>query len=227
MYAGGMVDGPGIRTVVFFSGCSLRCKYCHNPDTWFKKRGKIMTVAEVLEEVKKYKSYYKFSGGGITISGGEPMDQPDFLHELLLACRENGIHTTLDTSGCATPDITNKILPLVDLLMLDFKTYNPKQYTKITGQPLDRVLSTLEIAESLNTPTSIRYVLVPNLTDDHDDLSKMAAYLKQHKCIQKITVLPFHKEGEYKWKDLNLNYELHDTKPPSPQLVKQVQKLFE
>jgi pyruvate formate lyase activating enzyme len=221
-----MVDGPGIRTVVFFSGCSLRCKYCHNPDTWFRKRGNKMTVAEVLEEVVKYKSYYKFSGGGITISGGEPMDQPDFLQELLLACRENGVHTTLDTSGCTTLDIAEEILPLVDLLMLDIKSYNPKQYMKITGQRLDKTLATLKLAEKLNVPTWVRYVLVPGLSDDYDDICKLAVFLKQYKNIETINVLPFHKEGEYKWKDLNIPYDLHDTQPPTKELIEQVQKLF-
>jgi pyruvate formate lyase activating enzyme len=185
-----------------------------------------MTVAEVLEEVVKYKSYYKFSGGGITISGGEPMDQPDFLQELLLACRENSVHTTLDTSGCTTLDIAEEILPLVDLLMLDIKSYNPKQYMKITGQRLDKTLDTLKLAEKLNVPTWVRYVLVPGLSDDYDDICKLAVFLKQYKNIENINVLPFHKEGEYKWKDLNIPYDLHDTQPPSKELVEQVQKLF-
>jgi pyruvate formate lyase activating enzyme len=186
-----------------------------------------MTVAEVLEEVVKYKSYYKYSGGGITISGGEPLDQPDFLQELLLGCRENGVHTALDTSGCSTEDIVEEILPLVDLLMLDLKSYNPKQYVKITGQKLDKTLATLNLAEKLKVPTWIRYVLVPGLSDDYDDLCKAAAFLKQFENIKAIEVLPFHKEGEYKWKDLNIQYTLHDTQPPSKELVEQVQKIFE
>jgi len=226
MYTGGMVDGPGIRTVVFFSGCSLRCLYCHNPDTWFRKRGNKMTVAEVLDEVIKYKSYYKHSNGGITISGGEPVDQPDFLLELLKGCRENGVHTAIDTVGCTTEDIMEEILPYVDLLMLDIKTYNPKQFMRITGQRMDKTMSTLAVAEALKVPTWIRYVLVPGLSDDLDDISKLASFLKQHNNIEKIEVLPFHKKGEYKWKDLGLKYELYDTQPPTVEQVEAARKIF-
>lgn len=226
IYTGGMVDGPGIRTVVFLAGCSLRCKYCHNPDTWLRMRGNKKTVAEILAEVEKYRSYYKFSGGGITISGGEPADQPVFLKELLLACRENGIHTVLDTSGCPTEEISEEILPCVDLLMLDFKAFDPDLYKKITGVSRDRMINTLNAAEALNTPTWIRYVLVPGLTDDYFDLHKTAAFLKLYGNIKKIEVLPFHKHGEHKWKELKLDYELHDTLPPTQEQIDKVNEIF-
>ncbi|MCL1882986.1 MAG: pyruvate formate-lyase-activating protein [Defluviitaleaceae bacterium] len=224
VYTGGMVDGPGIRTVVFLAGCSLRCLYCHNPDTWFRIRGNKKTVLQVVEEAEKYKSYYKFSGGGITISGGEPADQPYFLKELLMACREKNIHTALDTSGFATEESAEEILPFVDLLILDFKAFDPKLYFKVTKQRIDRPISTLRVAKEMKIPTWIRFVLVPGLTDDFDDLKKMAAFLKQHDNIQKIDILPFHKHGEHKW-DEN-EYELHDTKPPSAELMAEVERVF-
>ncbi|MCL1862187.1 MAG: pyruvate formate-lyase-activating protein [Defluviitaleaceae bacterium] len=227
IYTGGMVDGPGIRTVVFLAGCSLRCLYCHNPDTWFRIRGNKKTVGEVLEEVLKYSSYYKFSGGGITISGGEPADQPFFLKELLLACRENGVHTVLDTSGFATEEIAGEILPFVDLLMLDFKAFDPILYKKITSSKIERPHITLSIAKKLNIPTWIRFVLVPNLNDDLDELRKMADFFKQHTNIEKIDILPFHKHGEHKWGELGYEYTLHCTAPPTPELISQVQEIFD
>ncbi|MCL2200262.1 MAG: pyruvate formate-lyase-activating protein [Defluviitaleaceae bacterium] len=227
IYTGGMVDGPGIRTVIFLSGCSLRCLYCHNPDTWFSIRGNKKTVAEVLEEVLKYRSYYKFSGGGITISGGEPADQPFFLKELLLACRENSIHTVLDTSGFATEDIAEEILPYVDLLMLDFKAFDPLLYKKLTKSNVKRPKLTLSAAKRINIPTWIRFVLVPGLTDDPNDLRQMAAFFKQHENIEKIDVLPFHKHGEHKWDELEYEYQLHHTLPPTPEQILQVQQIFD
>ncbi|MCL2356131.1 MAG: pyruvate formate-lyase-activating protein [Defluviitaleaceae bacterium] len=225
IYTGGMVDGPGIRTVVFTSGCSLRCLYCHNPDTWIRTRGYKKNVAEVLDDVMKYRSYYKYSGGGITISGGEPSDQPRFLKEILIACRENGVHTALDTSGFATAEAAEEILPYVDLLILDFKAYDPRLYFRLTGQRQERPLQTLREAQYLKIPTWVRFVLVPGLTDDFDDLAKMSAFLKQHDNIEKVEVLPFHKHGEHKWD--SEKYTLHNTEPPSPELLAQVQKIFE
>ncbi|MCL2499345.1 MAG: pyruvate formate-lyase-activating protein [Defluviitaleaceae bacterium] len=215
IYTGGMVDGPGIRTVVFFAGCSLRCLYCHNPDTWFRKHGEKKSIEEILKEVLKYASYYKFSGGGITVSGGEPTDQPTFLRELLKACRVNGIHTVLDTSGCADEGAADDILPYVDLLLLDLKAYNPDSYRRLTQSKIERPFATLRVAQRLNVPTQINYVLVPDLTDDISEFTEMAAFLKQFKNIQKIEILPFHKHGELKWKDLNIPYKLADTRSPA------------
>jgi pyruvate formate lyase activating enzyme len=226
IYTGGMVDGPGIRTVVFLAGCSLRCLYCHNPDTWYRMQNKKKTVDELIEEVRKYRSYYKFSGGGITISGGEPTDQPYFLKEMLKACKENNIHATLDTSGCASDEIAEGILPHVDLLLLDFKTFNPERYAQITNQKIERPLLTLRLAAELKIPVWIRFVLVPGLTDDLNEIREMSKFLSQYVNIEKIDVLPFHKHGEHKWKELEYDYKLADTQPPSEQLLKEVQEIF-
>lgn len=225
-YSGGMVDGPGIRYVVFFAGCTLRCKYCHNPDTWAASRGTRMSVEEVLAEIVKYKSYYARSGGGVTISGGEPMEQPGFLAELLKACRENGINTALDTAGNVAASTLERIFPLTDLLMLDIKSCNPATYLDLTGKRIDPTLEALEIARNLNVRTWIRFVLVPGLTDDPKELAEMAEFLRQYKNIEKIEVLPFHKEGEYKWDSLVIPYALKDTPPPSQEQIQEAQRIL-
>jgi pyruvate formate lyase activating enzyme len=220
MYAGGMVDGPGIRTVVFLSGCHLRCKYCHNPDTWSLRSGEETTVDAVLTEVQKYRSYYRSGGGGISISGGEPLNQVDFVRELLLACRANGVHSVLDTSGHAPPAQVKSLLPLVDLLLLDIKTINADGYLALTGQPIAPTLATLELSRQMGVPVWVRYVLVPGLTDDEKDLAEMGRFLKSYANVKKIEVLPFHKHGEPKWEELGLQYELTNTPAPTSEQVK-------
>lgn len=226
IYNGGMVDGPGIRSVVFLSGCGLRCKYCHNPDTWDKKSGIVMSIEECMTEVLKYKPYYKFSGGGVTISGGEPLHQHEFVEALLKACRAHDIHTVLDTSGFAPPEVAEKILPLVDLLMLDIKAYNPEIYKKLTGVGLDKTIVFAKTSQRLHTPTWIRYVLVPGLTDDVEDLKKLADFLSDFDNIEKIHVLPFHKQGEHKWADIGVPYELYDTPVPTQAQIDEAQRIF-
>ncbi|MCL2047788.1 MAG: pyruvate formate-lyase-activating protein [Defluviitaleaceae bacterium] len=226
VYTGGMVDGPGIRTIIFLAGCSLRCLYCHNPDTWYRMRGNKKTVKEMLEEIKKYSAYYKFSGGGVTISGGEPTDQPYFLKELLKACRASGIHTVLDTSGFANTQAAEDILPYVSLLLLDIKSFDPKTYTKLTSSKIERPLSTLDMAQRLKIPTWVRFVLVPGVTDDMGEIRKMAAFLKGFDVVQKVEVLPFHKHGEYKWQDLGYEYALAGVEPPAEGVLREVQEVF-
>ena len=211
----GMVDGPGIRYVVFFAGCNLRCLYCHNPDTWNMRDGHEVTVEAVLRDIKKYRSYLRFSGGGVTITGGEPMMQPVFLVELLKAVKAAGFHTTLDTSGFASEKTAREVLLHTDLLMLDLKSIDPFSYEKLTAVPLVPTLKTLEIAKELQTPTWIRFVLVPGLTDKEKHLIQMREHLKQFPNIEKVEVLPFHKLGEYKWEKLGLNYQLKDTREPT------------
>jgi len=227
IYSGGMVDGPGIRTVVFFAGCPLRCKYCHNPDTWQFRSGHLMSVDALLDEVNKYKSFYTFSGGGVTISGGEPFAQPEFLLKVLTACKQQGIHTAIDTSGFTTPEWGEKVLAKTDLLLLDFKAFYPETYKKVTGLIIDKMFYTLEIAHRMNVKTWIRFVLVPGLTDDLEEIRYMADYLKSYDNIEKIQVLPFHKTGEYKWDDVDVPYTLHDTEPPEIELLTQVREILE
>ncbi|MCL1844235.1 MAG: pyruvate formate-lyase-activating protein [Defluviitaleaceae bacterium] len=226
IFTGGMVDGPGIRCVVFFTGCPLRCKYCHNPDTWFLDNGMEMSVEEVLRELLKYKKFYKRSGGGVTFSGGEPLSQPEFLCEILKACRANKIHTCLDTSGFAPESSIMDVLPFVDLLLLDIKAANHETYKRVTGQKSDRIFAMLGLALRQHVQTWIRYVLVPGLTDNLDEIRKLADFLREYNNIEKVDILPFHKLGEDKWKDLGIEYELHDTLPPSPELIQTVREIL-
>ena len=223
---GGMVDGPGIRYVVFFAGCSLRCKYCHNPDTWNLKSGQLVTVEDVVRDIKKYLSYLKYSGGGVTITGGEPFVQPGFLVQLLAACKAAGLHTVLDTSGNGAPEVALRALQNTDLLILDIKSINPQVFKDLTKGELDKTLEVLEISKALKVPVWIRYVLVPGYTDDINDIQNLANYLKHYDNIEKIEVLPFHKMGEYKWKNLNLPYELKDVQPPDSESLKKAKKIL-
>ncbi|MCL2569485.1 MAG: pyruvate formate-lyase-activating protein [Oscillospiraceae bacterium] len=222
----GMVDGPGIRYVVFFSGCNLRCKYCHNPDTWKLRDGRLVTVGELIRDIKKYRSYLHFSGGGVTITGGEPLLQWDFLLELLKACRSLGIHTALDTAGYTPADVARETLPYTDLLMLDIKSINPAVYQDLTGGRLGPTLEVLRIAREIGLPVWIRYVLVPGLTDDEEDIQALAAYLRDFPNVEKIEVLPFHKLGEYKWAELGLTYELADVQPPTQAAVDRAREIL-
>ncbi|MCL2588704.1 MAG: pyruvate formate-lyase-activating protein [Oscillospiraceae bacterium] len=223
----GMVDGPGIRYVVFFAGCNLRCKYCHNPDTWKMKNGYESTVDELLRDIKKYKSYLQFSGGGVTISGGEPFLQPDFLVELLRACQSAGIHTALDTSGNTKPETARAALEHTDLLLLDIKSINPATYKDLTKVELEPTLQTLQIARALNVRTWIRYVFVPGLTDKEEDLRALAAYLKDYPNVEKVEVLPFHKIGEYKWRELGMAYELTNTPEPTAEAIEKAKRILQ
>ena len=224
---GGMVDGPGIRYVVFFAGCSLRCKYCHNPDTWKVRSGDVMTVDEVIADMKKYKSYLKFSGGGVTITGGEPFVQPDFLMELMAAIKAAGFHTVLDTSGHGKKSVAERALKHTDLLMLDVKTINPKAYKKLTGGSIFPTLQILDVSRDLQVPTWVRFVLVPGYTDDLDDIKELADYLHNFNNVEKIEVLPFHKLGEYKWENMDIPYELANVLPPGPEIMKRAKSILE
>ncbi|MCL2378283.1 MAG: pyruvate formate-lyase-activating protein [Defluviitaleaceae bacterium] len=222
----GMVDGPGIRYLVFLSGCPLRCKYCHNPDTWQRTAGKIMTVGEIITDIRGYKSYMRFSGGGVTVSGGEPLAQPLFLEELLKVCKAQGYHTAVDTSGYASAVNVQRVLTYADLVLLDIKSINPETYIGVTGVPIDRCLRTLNICKEMGRKVWIRFTLVPGLTDNLDDMHKLAEYLKPYDNIEKVDVVPFHKVGEYKWRDLGMEYELDHVQPPSQELLEGARKIL-
>lgn len=226
VYMGGMVDGPGIRYVLFMAGCMLRCVYCHNPDTWDVQSGTEMTVDEIMQDIGKYKSYMRFSGGGVTITGGEPFMQPVFLAELLQRCRAAGYHTALETSGYARTGTARAVLPHTDLVLLDVKTYNDDLHRTLTGASNARTLAMLHLCQELQRPTWVRYVLVPGLTDNLEDIKALAAFLRPFSCIEKIDVLPFHKTGEHKWVELGLDYTLAHTQPPAAELVQQAQEIL-
>ena len=215
----GTVDGPGIRYVLFTQGCPLRCQYCHNPDSWKIGDGKEMSASEIVKDVVKYKPYMKFSGGGITVSGGEPLLQPDFVAELFKGCKKNDIHTCLDTSGYIKLDKADPVLDYTDLVLLDIKSYNPLVFKDVTGVEIDSTLAFAKHLSDRKIPVWIRYVLVPDLTDDPDDIEALAEFLTTLKNVERIDILPFHKMGEYKWEQLGYDYKLTDTPSPEKDVV--------
>jgi len=219
----GTVDGPGIRYVIFFQGCPLKCLYCHNPDTWDLgcKKAAEKTVAELLDDILKYKSFFKFSGGGVTASGGEPLMQKDFLAELFAECKKNNVSTALDTSGFTKiDDITKKLLNDTDIVMLDIKSGNKETFKKVAGVPIDTTIRFLEYLESIEKKIWIRFVLVPGHTDKEEELHELGALIKKYSCIERTDVLPFHQLGQMKWEALGKAYELKDVLPPTKAEVK-------
>lgn len=222
----GTVDGPGIRFVVFMQGCPLRCKYCHNPDSWKISDGKDISVDEIVKEAKKYKSYMKFSKGGITISGGEPLMQYKFVKELLKKCKDEGIHTAIDTSGYIEIEKAKEVLEYTDLVLLDIKSYNEKVFKDLTGVSNENTLTLAKYLKEINKPTWIRYVLVPGITDNMEDIENLAKFISNMDNIEKVQILPFHKLGEYKWEELGYDYELENTPVPSEEIVKKTKNIF-
>lgn len=211
----GAVDGPGLRYLLFTQGCPLRCKYCHNPDTWKLSEGTEADTEELIKDIVKYKTFMKASKGGVTISGGEPFLQADFVRDLLIKCKAEGLHTTIDTSGYVDIERANPVLDYTDLVLLDIKCINPDTFKELTGVPLDPTLRFAKHLESRNIPIWIRYVLVPNLTDKEEDIEDLAKFLSTLSNVERIDVLPFHKMGEFKWEQLGYEYTLGDTEEPS------------
>lgn len=221
----GAVDGPGLRYVVFFQGCPLRCLYCHNPDSWKMAEGEKKTDTELLSDILEYKSFIK--RGGVTFSGGEPLAQPSFLLSLIRKCKKHGLHTAIDTSGSIPLEISRAIISEADMLLLDIKTLDEQLYPELTGQTIHNNLATLDFCEEIGKPVWIRHVLVPGYTLVQERMEKLAAYLKQYSCIRKIELLPFHKLGEYKWEQLGHPYKLMDVPVPTEEEMALAKKIFE
>jgi pyruvate formate lyase activating enzyme len=222
----GTVDGPGIRCVIFTAGCPLRCLYCANSDCRSQENGKPIGVDELMTEIQKYTPYMNASGGGVTVSGGEPLTQPEFVAELFRRCKALNIHTALDTSGYCDLQTAIPVLEQADLVLLDIKSFQPDTYRRVTGVALE---PTLAIANHLNTlgkPVWVRYVLVPGLTDEQSNLEGLADYLATLTVVEKVEVLPFHKMGEYKWEQLGYTYQLKDTQPPTLEQVEAALAIF-
>lgn len=215
----GTVDGPGIRFVVFTQGCPLRCQYCHNPDTWKMSDGKETSADDLITEALKYQSYMKFSGGGVTVTGGEPLLQVDFVKEFFTKLKKHGIHTAIDTSGYIFNDKVKEVLKMTDLVLLDIKHFDPTHYKNLTGVDIQPTLDFLDYLGNQGIHVWIRYVLVPGLTDQMEHIEGLSKHLSQYTNIDRIELLPFHKMGEYKWKELGLTYKLKDTEEPSKDLM--------
>ncbi len=222
----GTLDGPGIRFVVFMQGCPLRCIYCHNRDTWDPAGGKEYTPEEVFNEVKKYVNYFKFSGGGITVTGGEPTLQAEFVAELFKKCKDAGIHTALDTSGFVDVDKVKELLEYTDLVLLDIKHAIKEKHKLITGVSNEKIIKFARYLLEKNIPVWIRYVLVPGFTDAPEDLESAAAVISGLKNVQKVEVLPYHCLGAYKWTKLGEKYSLEGMREPTPEEVARALKIL-
>jgi pyruvate formate lyase activating enzyme len=208
-------------------GCPLRCQFCHNPDTWEVHKGTEYTPEQLASEIIKYKSYMEFSGGGVTFTGGEPLLQAEFILEVCKLLQKHGISIAVDTSGFVWNDAVKEVLEYTDIVLLDIKNYDPIVYQTVTGVPLAPTLRLLDYLKEKNITTWIRYVLVPQLTDNLDSVKKLSAHLDNYPNVSKIELLGFHKMGEFKWKELGLDYQLSDTKEPSRELLLEVKKIFE
>ncbi|MCX7921520.1 MAG: pyruvate formate-lyase-activating protein [Clostridia bacterium] len=223
----GTVDGPGIRFVVFMQGCPLRCVYCHNRDTWDVCGGTEYASDEIIDKMKKYINYIRFSNGGITITGGEPTLQAEFVSEVFKKCKEIGVHTAIDTSGFADIEKVSELLEYTNLVLLDVKHAVEEKHKKITGVGIDKIRRfALHLSEK-GIPIWIRYVLVPGYTDDEEDLRQAAEFLSELKTVEKVEVLPYHSMGEYKWKKLGEKYQLEGVESPTTEQVKKAKEILE
>ena len=223
---GSTVDGPGLRFVGFLTGCLLRCQYCHNPDTWHKYNGRPVTVARAMEVIGKYADVLKLSRGGITLSGGEPQLQREFTNRVFRRCKELGLHTCIDTSGRLGAKFTDEELMDIDLHLLDIKSGDPEIYEKVTRQPLQPTLDFARRLSALARPTWIRFVLVPGLTDGHDNVEKLADIAAGLKSVDRVEILRFHQMGRDKWHKLGLEYTLESVQPPPAELTERVRGQF-
>lgn len=204
----GTVDGPGVRFVTFMQGCPLRCQFCHNPDTW-DLNGKCQyefTPEQLRDEVVKYRSFIK--SGGVTVSGGEPLMQSEFVAEFFRLCHAEGLHTALDTSGAIITDKVLEVLDNTDLVLLDIKTMDAELYPTLTGVKQNNNLAFLDILEERKIKTWVRHVVVPNLTDNDEWLRKLGEHVSHYDCVEKIEILPYHTLGTYKYEKLGEKYKL-------------------
>ncbi len=214
----GTVDGPGVRYVVFFQGCPMRCQYCHNPDTWAVNAGEEMEASYIIEQYERNKGFY--TGGGITVTGGEPLLQIDFLLELFTLAKAKGIHTCIDTSGITYKPGNEaynakllEVLKLTDLVMLDIKHIDPEKHMALTSQPNDGILAFAKLLDEHNIPIWIRHVVVPGITDDDVYLEKLGYFIGGLKSVQALDVLAYHDMAKPKYENLNMDYVLKDVPP--------------
>lgn len=228
----GSVDGPGIRYIIFLHGCPLRCQFCHNPDTWANAKPTMeMTAKEVFDKAIKYKTYWK-DKGGITVSGGEPLLQIDFLIELFKLAKKQNIHTCIDTSGATftreEPFFSkfNELMEYTDLLLVDIKHMNREKHKTLTGQYNDHILDMLQYLSDIQKPIWIRHVLVPEISDKDEYLMELDAFIQTLRNVKKVEVLPYHTLGTFKWKELGIPYQLEGIDPPTKERVENANHLL-
>jgi len=223
---GSTVDGPGLRLVVFLTGCLLRCRYCHNPDTWHMRNGNPVSVAQAMRDIGQYVQVLSLSKGGITLTGGEPMVQTAFTARILRRCKAAGLHTCIETSGRLGERFTDAQLMDIDLHLLDIKSGDPLVYERVTRAPLQPTLDYARRLSDLGRPMWVRFVLVPGLTDGADNVQRVADFCAGLKSLERVEILRFHQLGRRKWDQLELNYTLRDTEPPSEVLTERVRGQF-
>lgn len=222
----GTVDGPGVRFVIFMQGCHLQCKYCHNRDTWDINSGKYISKDDLLEQILKYKTYI-MPNGGVTVSGGEPLLQPYFLISLFKELKKHGIHTAIDTSGMVElTDTIKELLSLTDLVLLDIKHINSEKCKDLVGFSNEKELAFARYLSDNNIPIYIRQVLIPGYTDNEEDLLLLKDFINSLKTVERVELLPYHNLGEYKWKELNLEYKLKDIRPANSDDVEKAKKIL-
>ena len=223
---GSTVDGPGVRIVAWTAGCMWRCQYCHNPDTWTMSNGMLVTVERAADELRKYRHGLKVMSGGFTLSGGEPLMQHRFAVKLFRAARAMGIHTAVETNGHYGAKLSDAELETIDLVLLGLKTWDPERHRRLTGMTNDATRAFAERLAANKRPIWVRFVLVPDVTDNLDDIKRIAAFAANLGNVQRVEILPFHQLGRYKWKELGIPYELEQTEPPTAGAVENVCRLF-
>jgi pyruvate formate lyase activating enzyme len=219
---GSRYDGPGVRVVLFLSGCLLRCSYCHNPDTWHLKDGTYIPAQQVLDRLAGFAPALKALDGGLTISGGEPMVQLAFTRRILAGAKQLGLHTAIETSGFLGARADDKFLSSLDLALLDIKSSDPETYRRATGRELAPTLRFAERLAALGKPAWVRFTLVPGLTDDPANVEGVAKFVAPLKNVEWVEVQPFHQLGAFKWKAMGLEYKHRDTPTPTPDLINRV-----
>lgn len=227
----GSADGPGVRYIVFLKGCNMRCQYCHNPDTWAKDGGELMTPEEVLKKALRYKTYWK-EKGGITVSGGEALLQIDFVTELFRLVKEKGVNTCLDTSGnpfsLEEPFKSkfDELMKYTDLFMLDIKHMDDAAHRKLTGQTNQNILEMAAYLSDHGKAMWIRHVLVPGITTEEDELHRLRSFLDTLKTVERVEVLPYHTLGVFKWKELGIPYQLEGVDPPTKEQIDRAKEIL-
>ena len=227
----GSADGPGVRYIVFLKGCNMRCQYCHNPDTWAKDGGELMTPEEVLKKALRYKTYWK-EKGGITVSGGEALLQIDFVTELFRLAKEKGVNTCLDTSGnpfsLEEPFKSkfDELMKYTDLFMLDIKHMDDAAHRKLTGQTNQNILEMAAYLSDHGKAMWIRHVLVPGITTEEDELHRLRSFLDTLKTVERVEVLPYHTLGVFKWKEIGIPYQLEGVDPPTKEQIDRAKEIL-
>jgi pyruvate formate lyase activating enzyme len=223
---GSAVDGPGIRVVAWTTGCMYRCLYCHNPDTWTMSNGIPVSVGHALEQLNRYKHGLKIMSGGFTLSGGEPLMQHRFAVRLLSGARKLGIHAALDSNGYYGDKLSDEEFDAFDLVLLDIKAWDPALHKRLTGMEPEPTLAFARRLAARKKPIWLRYVLVPGLTDDPGDITKIAEFAAGLGNVERVDVLPFHQLGLHKWEKLSIDYTLAETKPPTAEVVERTCAIY-